>query len=149
MACILVKLTIEYDHDKREVISKQAILYPTEDLLAPLDNDLKQKQWDEIGVGKLSTEAFQNPKKLTKDWFQRSDMSDFFGKALLAFTEADCAMFPAGILLTDLNKGIVTDENLHSLLPHPINPCVITLTGADLLEIHRTIKKRKVATFGS
>ena len=48
---------------------------------------------------------FKILKNLTKDWFQRSDMSDFFGKALLAFTEADCAMFPAGILLTDLNKG--------------------------------------------
>lgn len=137
------QVTIEYDHDKREVISKQAILYPTVDLLAPLDNDLKQKRWDEIGIRKLSTEAFQNPKKLKKDWFQRSDMSDFFGKALLAFTEADCAMFPAGILLTDLNKGVVTDENLHSLLPHPINPCVITLRGADLLEILELSKNEK------
>ena len=45
-------------------------------------------------------------------------------------------MFNAGIFLGSLEKGWVTKEDLHSLLPHPINPCVITLDGAELKEVY-------------
>ena len=38
-------------------------------------------------------------------------------------------MFNAGIFLGSLEKGWVTKEDLHSLLPHPINLCLITLDG--------------------
>lgn len=52
-------------------------------------------------------------------------------------------MFPAGIFLKDLHKGQITARDLHQCLPHPINPCVITLTGAELLEVIRTGKNEK------
>jgi 5'-nucleotidase len=45
-------------------------------------------------------------------------------------------MFNAGIFLGSLDNGWVTRENMHSLLPHPINVCVISLEGTELLEIH-------------
>ena len=45
-------------------------------------------------------------------------------------------MFNAGIFLGSLEKGWVTKEDLHSLLPHPINLCVITLDGSELIEIY-------------
>lgn len=83
---------------------------------------------------------------MKKDWFKESDLSRFFGKALLAFTKADCAMFPAGIFLKDLQQGPITARDLHQCLPHPINPCVITLTGAELLEVIRTGKNEKWPT---
>ncbi len=38
--------------------------------------------------------------------------------------------------LGSLDKGWVTKEDLHSLLPHPINPCIITLDGAELKEVY-------------
>ena len=45
-------------------------------------------------------------------------------------------MFNAGIFLGSLEKGWVTKEDLHSLLPHPINLCLITLDGAELREVY-------------
>ena len=45
-------------------------------------------------------------------------------------------MFNAGIFLGSLEKGWVTKGDIHSLLPHPINLCVITLDGTELLEIY-------------
>ena len=38
--------------------------------------------------------------------------------------------------LGSLEKGWVTKEDLHSLLPHPINLCLITLDGAELKEVY-------------
>ncbi|WP_391116679.1 MULTISPECIES: bifunctional metallophosphatase/5'-nucleotidase [unclassified Psychrobacillus] len=127
-------VTLDYDHSCKRIISKKAALYPVEDLHKPT-NDLEQLEtWKRIGEQKLATILFQNSIFLKKDWFHSSNMSDYFGKALLAFTGADCAIFPAGIFLTDLPKGNITASDLHKLLPHPINPCVITLTGVELLE---------------
>ena len=45
-------------------------------------------------------------------------------------------MFNAGIFLGSLEKGWVTKGDIHSLLPHPINLCVIKLDGTELLEIY-------------
>lgn len=136
-------VTLEYDHVAKRIVSKQAVLYPTESLPTPKDAELQIKAWEEIGREALDTPVFQNATYLKKEWFGESDLSRFFGKALLSFTKADCAMFPAGIFLTDLQEGLITAGDLHCCLPHPINPCVIKLTGAELLEIVEQSKNDK------
>lgn len=136
-------VTIEFDHDLKMVVSKKAQLYPTENMQVPTDAEIQQKRWEQLGNSDLSSTVFENPSRLAKDWFNRSDLSDFFGKAMLAFTNADCAMFPAGIFLTDLPQGSIMASDLHRCLPHPINLCVITLTGAELLEIIDLSKNEK------
>ncbi|WP_313892902.1 bifunctional UDP-sugar hydrolase/5'-nucleotidase [Psychrobacillus sp.] len=134
---------IEYDHAANKVISKAATLYPIDELEKP-SNDAEQiAQWEEIGKQRLAYTVFQNPVLLTKDWFHPSSMSYFFGEALVAFTAADCAMFPAGIFLTDLNKGPITAYDLHAVLPHPINPCIVSITGTELLEVIELSKNEK------
>ncbi|WP_144512450.1 bifunctional UDP-sugar hydrolase/5'-nucleotidase [Bacillus sp. FJAT-22090] len=136
-------VTMEYDHEAKRIISKQAVLYATESLPKPKDAQLQIKAWEEIGREELAFPVFQNATYLKKEWFGESELSTFFGKALLSFTKADCALFPAGIFLTDLHKGVITAGDLHRCLPHPINPCVITLTGAELLEIVEESKNEK------
>lgn len=139
-------VTLEFDHAAKVIQSKKAVLFPTEALPVPLyANDL-QTAWENEGIAEMSNIAFYNSFLLKKDWFKESDLSRFFGKALLAFTKADCAMFPAGIFLKDLQQGPITARDLHQCLPHPINPCVITLTGAELLEVIRTGKNEKWPT---
>lgn len=136
-------VTIEYDLDSKKIVSRQATLYSTENLPVPKEAELQFEKWKQIGNQKLSSIVFENRSLLAKEWFSGSDLSSFFGKALIAFTNADCAMFPAGIFLTDLPKGPITASDLHGCLPHPINPCVITLTGSELLEIIETSKNEK------
>jgi len=137
------QVTIDFDHEAKTIVSKQAVLYAIDTLAKPKDYDLQLKKWDAIGNEELSETVLQNEAVLYKEWFGPSEMSRFFGKALLAFTKADCAMFPAGIFLADLQKGPITASDLHRCLPHPINPCVITLTGAELLEIVDQSKNEK------
>ncbi|MDI2586496.1 bifunctional UDP-sugar hydrolase/5'-nucleotidase [Psychrobacillus sp. NEAU-3TGS] len=136
-------VTIDFDHETKTIISKQAMLYATDTLAKPKDLDLQLKKWEALGNEELSEAILQNETFLHKDWFGPSDMSRFFGNALLTFTKADCAMFPAGIFLTDLQIGPISASDLHRCLPHPINPCVITLTGAELLEIVEQSKNEK------
>ena len=66
--------------------------------------------------------CFYNPAPLPQNLFGASPLSSFFGRALIAYTNADCALFNAGIFLGSLDKGWVTKGDLHALLPHPINP---------------------------
>ena len=53
-------------------------------------------------------------------------------KQLKSGCDADCAFINAGLLLDHLEKGMVTKYELHKILPHPINPCLIELNGRDL-----------------
>lgn len=136
-------VTLEFDHIAGAIQSKRAVLFRTETLPVPRNANDSQLTWENEGIAKMSSVAFYNSSRLKKEWFKESDLSHFFGKALLAFTNANCAMFPAGIFLKDLPQGPITARELHQCLPHPINPCVITLTGAELLEVIRTGKNEK------
>ncbi|SDN99359.1 2',3'-cyclic-nucleotide 2'-phosphodiesterase/5'-or 3'-nucleotidase, 5'-nucleotidase family [Psychrobacillus sp. OK028] len=136
-------VTMEFDHLARGIQSKKAELFRAESLPNPADAEEQQLIWENEGIAEMSRIVFYNPSALKKEWFMESDLSHFFGKALLSFTKADCAMFPAGIFLRDLQQGPITARDLHQCLPHPINPCVITLTGAELLEVIRTGKNEK------
>ena len=40
------------------------------------------------------------------------------------------------MFLSDLNEGAVTYFDIHKMMPHPINPCVIELTGQQLKDIY-------------
>ncbi len=128
-------VTIDFEHETKTIVEKRAVLYPVEDLPKPVDDIDLQQSWQDRGYEELATPVFFNQTELQKDWFKPSSLSNFFGKALLAYTNADCAMFPAGIFLSDLPSGVIKESDLHRCLPHPINPCVITLTGAELLEV--------------
>src|SRR5699024_3644254 len=54
-----------------------------------------------------------------------------------SWTNADCAMLNAGLLLDYFPAGDVTYSDIHSACPHPINPCVVKLGGDELVEVIR------------
>ena len=134
---------LEYDHSLKSVVSKKACVFPTEELPTPKNAAHSIKEWELIGKEKLSKTVFTSTLPLEKEWFHRSDLANFFGEALISYTNVDCAMFPAGIFLTDLPKGPITAWDLHQCLPHPINPCIVTLSGAELLEVIELSKNEK------
>ncbi len=46
-------------------------------------------------------------------------------------------MLNAGILMDHFPTGNITYRDVHRICPHPINPCVVTLTGDELQEVVR------------
>ncbi|MBQ0140986.1 MAG: bifunctional metallophosphatase/5'-nucleotidase, partial [Kurthia sp.] len=88
----------------------------------------------------LDVEVFKATKFFNHEWFHDSHLARLFAKALLKYSQADCSFFGAGIFLTPLKKGPVTAYDLHNMLPHPINACLIKMTGEQLLNCLLTIE---------
>ncbi|MCZ0703263.1 2',3'-cyclic-nucleotide 2'-phosphodiesterase (5'-nucleotidase family) [Natronobacillus azotifigens] len=84
---------------------------------------------------------------LEVDWFKETSIIHQLAKTLQTWTSADIAMMNAGMLLDSLPAGVVTRYDIHRICPHPINPCVVQLTGEKLLEVIReSITKRYINT---
>lgn len=90
----------------------------------------------EQGKAQLDEPIFYNEKELKAEWFKDSALAELFGEALLEFSGAPCALFNAGLFMEDMPIGKATRYDFHKMLPHPINPCLIELTGAELKEIY-------------
>lgn len=88
----------------------------------------------------LDVEVFKATKYFNHEWFHDSYLARLFAKALLEYAQADCSFFGAGIFLTPLKKGPVTAYDLHKMLPHPINACLIKMTGKQLENCLLTIE---------
>lgn len=128
-------VTVQYDHSIKKVTKKREVVIENT-LLPEEENDIRfLEQLAEEGKELLQEPIFQTRKYYNKEWFHYSNLSHLFAEALFEFTGADCAMFNAGIFLEPLSKGIITKYDIHRILPHPINACIIYLTGKELIEI--------------
>ena len=128
---------IRIDMDEKKVDGKRAEVVHVNELESLEEDVLEVNELIQVGKGAMEEKVFYNESRLKQQLFDDSPMSSFFGRALVEYTGADCAMFNAGIFLGSLEKGWVTKRMIHGLLPHPINPCTIILDGTELLEVHR------------
>jgi 5'-nucleotidase len=75
--------------------------------------------------------------QLTRDWEVNWERETPFGSLLAAcirkWTRADIGLANSGLLLTPLKSGEITRKDLLKCLPHPINPCAVTLNGEQLM----------------
>ena len=129
------QLTIEWDASTKKVVTKKDRLYENA-LLPEVEGENKwllslQKQAKTL----LEQPEFLLSKPLNKEWFHRSQLSNLFAECVFDYTKADCVLFNAGIFVESMNKGYVTAYDIHKILPHPINLCVIQLTGNELKEM--------------
>ncbi len=115
------------------VTGRTASVIPAGELKAELETEEAIGRLMAEGESLLEKTVFQLPRPLSQNLFGISGLSDFFGQALLSYTGADCGLFNAGLFLGSLPKGTVTLRDLHRVLPHPINACVLTITGRSLL----------------
>ncbi|RWR06964.1 bifunctional UDP-sugar hydrolase/5'-nucleotidase [Siminovitchia fortis] len=112
-----------------------ASLFETAVLDSPPNAAEYIKDLDEIGKDLLQTEVVTLPEPLDYSWLEQSDLPAILCEALYKWCKADCALINSGLILSALEKGVVTKYDLHRMLPHPINPCVVELSGAELQEV--------------
>ena len=129
-------VTLEFDQSKHNLTQMTATLYPS-NRLPVLDEDI-EKFTELMNLSDLAMEEklFYNPQLLKQNLFASDSLSSFFGRILIDYTKADCAIFNTGIFLGSLEVGWVTRKDMHALLPHPINICIVTLTGTELIEVY-------------
>lgn len=107
-------------------------------LLPPVEGEQQfLYELSSLAKEKLSTPVTRLYKTYHKEWFHYSPLSDLFAESLFDYTDADCCMFNGGIFLKELEKGDISAYDMHHVLPHPINVCVVELTGAELQEMYR------------
>jgi 2',3'-cyclic-nucleotide 2'-phosphodiesterase (5'-nucleotidase family) len=63
--------------------------------------------------------------------------------AIQQVAQADCAILNSGLFLKDLPQGIVTANDLHQQLPHPMHVIAVQLSGADLWRLAMEIEKNR------
>lgn len=129
------QLTLEFDQQPKKLVAKTDRLYENA-LLPELENEdawLNRLQQEAKVI--LQQPLFSVTKPYNKEWFHRSQLSDLFAECLQDYTQSDCVMFNAGIFVKDMKKGFISAYDIHKILPHPINICVLELTGKELKEI--------------
>jgi 2',3'-cyclic-nucleotide 2'-phosphodiesterase (5'-nucleotidase family) len=136
-------IMIEIDPAAKKVVSKKALLYDVSEM-KPADHENEENvYYQKEGKRLLSRPVVKLDRDLSVDWFKISPLVKWLCEGLREWCEADCAVLNAGLVLGPLRKGVATKFDIHQILPHPINPCAITLNGAELKKfIHQTFDEK-------
>ncbi|WP_409251871.1 bifunctional metallophosphatase/5'-nucleotidase [Bacillus sp. SCS-153A] len=137
-------IIIEIDVQSKSIISRKAQLYEQDHLPVSKDEALQIKGWHDKGQELLNDTIAYLKKDLAADWFKPSALPQLLTDGLHQWCEADCAFLNAGLVLEGLPAGEVTRFDIHRILPHPINPCVITLTGTELKEVLKATRDEEL-----
>ncbi|MBS4173952.1 bifunctional UDP-sugar hydrolase/5'-nucleotidase [Bacillus sp. FJAT-49736] len=129
------KVSVTIDTHRKKLIDKSALLYNTKQLPAPKEEERDIVAFQSEGKQLLNSVLVNLPETLEIDWFGPSLLSKILCEAINEWCESDCAFINVGLLLGNLQKGNVTRYDIHSILPHPINPCLIELSGAELKDV--------------
>lgn len=128
-------LTLKYDKVIKKITKKNECLIDNSSLPVAAHEKVFIEKLFEHGKNLLNQPLFEATTMLNREWFHYSRLSDFFAKAIIEETGADCALFNAGIFLDSMPKGKVSAYDMHKILPHPINLCVVEVSGAELKEV--------------
>lgn len=128
-------IMLEVNTDEWKIVRKKALLYDTNELV-PVPNEEKFiNDLYQAGKDMLREKAVDLPGPLQTDNFKEAELPMILCKALREWTQADCAFINSGLILNGLKEGTVTKYDLLNICPHPINPCVVKLSGRELKEV--------------
>ncbi|MED4204651.1 bifunctional metallophosphatase/5'-nucleotidase [Neobacillus mesonae] len=144
-------ITVEVNRQK-EIANKEAILYEI-DQLPSVENEEEQIQtYLDAGKNLMQNKVTTLDRPLECDPFKETKFTQILSQAVREWCDSDCAMINAGLLLGRLS-GEVTEYDLLSICPHPINPCVVKLTGYELQKVlteslDETLHNREIKGLG-
>jgi 5'-nucleotidase len=128
-------MMVEVDTANKKIVGKKAQLYEQQELPPAEMEEQENLEWYQKGEALLRGKVTELAQPLAVDWFNPSPLPDVLCDGLAEWCEADCAFLNSGLLIDGLEEGAVTKQDLHRILPHPINPCLIEMKGAELKEI--------------
>lgn len=128
-------VTLKVEESTKRMISKRAVLYDMNDVTKAEEEHEIAESYYTMGKELMAKPVVVLPEDLEADPMKHSVLSRLLTQALREWCDADCAFMNAGMLLAGLKKGEVTQFDLLEICPHPINPCTISLSGAELKEV--------------
>ncbi|KRO25818.1 bifunctional metallophosphatase/5'-nucleotidase [Lactiplantibacillus fabifermentans] len=72
------------------------------------------------------------PTQLQPHWHHASDLTALGLQAITSYADTDLGMLNGGLFMRDLPAGVVTQNDLHTMLPHAMHVIRVTLSGQDL-----------------
>jgi 2',3'-cyclic-nucleotide 2'-phosphodiesterase (5'-nucleotidase family) len=135
-----VTLTLD---EQRQPLERQARVIPTEQLLAFPQDEEEIAGYLSIGHRLLQTkEVAQLPQALRCNEQEDSLIQEALN-ALCVRGGTEAAVLNTGLFLGELPAGSVNQDQLHTILPHPMHLIRVTLTGADLIRFVLEMEKNR------
>lgn len=77
------------------------------------------------------------------NWEKETAFTRLALEAIKEKTQADVSLLNAGLFLKELNKGLVTLNDLHEALPHPMRLLLIEIKGSDLVDLIHSMESKR------
>ena len=120
---------IKLQFDGRRLVQKEARLIETDELTDSEDH------YYEEGRELLSEVIHHSLISLPRRLYSASYTTALLARELRIELDADCALINSGLIVEGYEGDSLTKYDLHKMLPHPINPVKITLSGRELKEV--------------
>ncbi|SDK07406.1 bifunctional metallophosphatase/5'-nucleotidase [Sediminibacillus albus] len=131
------EVILTWDHQQNKLLNKEAYAIATENFPKDVETEAKLAGYALQAKQKLDQTVVTLDQSLEFGWFKETPIMKKLVETLKDWTAADCAMLNAGVLLDRFDKGNVTLGDIHRICPHPINPCLVSLNGDELMEVIR------------
>lgn len=131
------EIILTWDYNKKQLVNKEAYATNIDHLPKDPDTEKKLEMFSKQADDQLGRTIVELKEPIEVKWFQNTEIMEKLTATMKDWTEADCAMLNSGLLLDQFDAGNVTYRDVHRICPHPINPCVVELTGDELREVIR------------
>lgn len=128
----LGEISIDYDTVNKQVVQSEAMLLDVKE--GPMDEStnhlltIMNEEANRIMEKRVAT----IPRRLPVIWQEETEVVQLLCDAVTEWCDQEIGMMNAGVLLDSIEKGSITKRDIHRICPHPINPCVVRLTGDQL-----------------
>lgn len=129
------EIKLVWDHENQHLTEKSAVATSVIDLPRDLPTEQRLLELKEEAAVILQKKIIHTSERIPSRWFEASEMMKQLTEKVRTWTEADIGMLNAGLLIDGFPAGDITYEDVHRICPHPINLCVVTLSGEELLEV--------------
>lgn len=124
------------------LLSAQATVVETSQLSAVKDEEDLIKGYEQLGHQLLNEQEIACvPTNLSVSWQKKSELVEMGLNAIKDYAKTEVAIVNAGLFMQPIIKGIVTNDELHQILPHPMRVMRCTLSGEDLIRLMYEMNK--------
>src|SRR5690625_451565 len=131
------EVILTWDHIKKELTKKEAYTTDTTHLAKDLPTAQRLEEYADEANKILGEEIIRINQPIKVKWFESTPIMEELTHTLRTWPKTHCAMVNSGLLLDDFSEGQITYKDVHRICPHPVNPCVVELSGDELLEVIR------------
>lgn len=136
---------VEIEMEDGNVLSSKATVINVQEELPPVRKEMEiVRQYEQLGHQLLmEQEIAEIPKTLDIQWRKTSELVELGLEAIKEYAKTDVSILNAGLFLQPLLEGIVTRNDLHQILPHPMRLVKSTMKGQDIFTLLLEIEMQR------